>query len=74
VLAAQRAGIHRVVLPSENEPELEELPDETREAVEFVLADSLDRVLAAAFDGAGKRRTRRPAAAERQAATPAGTS
>jgi ATP-dependent Lon protease len=74
VLAAQRAGIRRVVLPSENEPDLEELPTETREAVEFVLADSLDRVLAAAFDGAAKRRTRRPAAAERQAATPAGTS
>jgi ATP-dependent Lon protease len=74
VLAAQRAGIRRVVLPSENEPDLEELPDETREALEFVLADSLDRVLAVAFDGAGKRRARRPAAAERQAATPAGTS
>jgi ATP-dependent Lon protease len=73
-LAAQRAGIHRVVLPSENEPDLEELPDETREALEFVLADSLDRVLAVAFDGTRKRRTRRPAAAERQAATPAGRS
>jgi ATP-dependent Lon protease len=74
VLAAQRAGIHRVVLPSENEPDLEELPAEAREKIEFVLADSLDRVLAVAFDGAGKRRARRPAAAERQAATPAGTS
>jgi ATP-dependent Lon protease len=74
VLAAQRAGIRRVVLPSENEPDLEELPDETREAVEFVLADSLDRVLAAAFDGTGKRRARRAPAPERQAATPAGTS
>jgi ATP-dependent Lon protease len=74
VLAAQRAGIHRVVLPSENEPDLEELPDETREAVEFVLADSLDRVLAVAFDGGRKRRPRRAPAAERQAATPAGRS
>ena len=74
VLAAQRAGIARVVLPSENEPDLEELPAETREAVEFVLADSIDNVLAAAFDGARKRRPRRAAPAERQAATPAGTS
>jgi ATP-dependent Lon protease len=74
VLAAQRAGIRRVVLPSENEPDLEELPDETREAVDFVLADSLDRVLAAAFDGVGKRRARRAPAPERQAATPAGRS
>jgi len=74
VLAAQRAGIAKVVLPSENEPDLEELPAETREAVEFVLADSIDNVLAAAFDGARKRRPRRAAPAERQAATPAGTS
>ena len=27
VLAAQRAGIATVILPSENEPDLEELPD-----------------------------------------------
>ena len=26
VLAAQRAGVHTVVLPSENEPDLEDLP------------------------------------------------
>jgi ATP-dependent Lon protease len=74
VLAAQRAGIAKVVLPSENEPDLEELPAETREAVEFILADSLDGVLAAAFDGAGKAGPRRAARADRQAATPAGTS
>src|ERR671938_269265 len=70
VLAAQRAGIARVVLPSENEPDLEELPAETREAVEFVLADSLEEELAAAFDGARRTRPRRTAP-HRQAATPA---
>jgi ATP-dependent Lon protease len=74
VLAAQRAGIGTVLLPRENEPDLEELPAETRDAVEFVLADSLDDVLAAAFDGAAKARPRRAPPAERQAATPAGTS
>jgi ATP-dependent Lon protease len=74
VLAAQRAGIGRVVLPSENEPDLEELPAETREAVRFVLADSLDDVLAAAFDGAAKARRPRAPARERQAASPGGTS
>ena len=72
VLAAQRAGISRVVLPSENEPDLEELPAETKEAVEFVLADHLDTVLAAAFDGGRRRRTRRATRPVRQAATPAG--
>ncbi|MGH3103908.1 MAG: endopeptidase La [Gaiellaceae bacterium] len=52
VLAAQRAGLTTVVLPRENEPDLDELPQETREALAFVLADSVDQVLAAALDGA----------------------
>jgi ATP-dependent Lon protease len=68
VLAAQRAGLSTVVLPRENEPDLEELPAETREALSFVLADSLDDVLEAALDGvSGSRRLR--ASRRRQAAT-----
>jgi ATP-dependent Lon protease len=71
-LAAQRAGLRRVVLPRENEHDLGELPAETREALEFVLADSIEEVFAAAFDGAGTRRRRRRAArTEPQAAMPA---
>jgi ATP-dependent Lon protease len=50
-LAAQRAGVKTVVLPKENEPDLSELPDEAREELTFVLADSIDEVLEAAFDG-----------------------
>jgi ATP-dependent Lon protease len=51
-LAAQRAGIPTMVLPRENEPDLEDLPDETREALTFVLVDSIDEVLQTALDGA----------------------
>jgi ATP-dependent Lon protease len=69
VLAAQRAGVKRVILPRENEPDLEELPKETREAVEFVLADSLDDVLAAAFDGVAPARRPGPVTTDRQAAS-----
>jgi ATP-dependent Lon protease len=50
-LAAQRAGIPTMVLPRENEPDLEELPEETRAALSFVLVDSIDDVLHAALDG-----------------------
>jgi ATP-dependent Lon protease len=50
VLAAQRARLARVILPRENEHDLEELPPETREAVSFVLVDSIGEVFAAAFD------------------------
>ncbi|MDE3024127.1 MAG: endopeptidase La [Acidobacteriota bacterium] len=51
-LAAQRAGLRRVVLPRENEPDLEELPAETLREVEFLLVDSIEQALAAAFNGA----------------------
>src|SRR5207237_10696058 len=70
VLAAQRAGVSKVILPRENEGDLEELPEETREELEFVLVDTIEEVLAAALDGAvpARRAHRRPRAVERQAA------
>jgi ATP-dependent Lon protease len=76
VLAAQRAGIAKVILPRENEPDLAELPAEAREQLEFVLADSIDDVLMAAFDGPLQQsvarksasRVRRAASSERKAA------
>jgi ATP-dependent Lon protease len=49
VLAAQRAGLGRVILPRENEHDLEELPPETRDALSFILVDSIDEVFDAAF-------------------------
>jgi hypothetical protein len=39
----------RVILPRENEHDLDELPAETREAIAFVLVDSIEEVFAAAF-------------------------
>jgi ATP-dependent Lon protease len=53
VLAAQRAGLGRVILPRENEHDLEGLPPETRDALRFVLVDSIDEVFAAAFSPNG---------------------
>ncbi|HEX6953013.1 MAG TPA: endopeptidase La [Gaiellaceae bacterium] len=49
VLAAQRAGLGRVILPRENESDLEELPPETRDALRFVLVESIGEVFDAAF-------------------------
>jgi ATP-dependent Lon protease len=67
VLAAQRAGLGRVILPRENEHDLEELPPETRDAVRFVLVDSIDEVFSAAFssNGAGANGRVQSATAER---------
>ena len=63
VLAAQRAGLGRVILPRENEPDLEELPPETRDAIRFVLVDSIDEVFGAAFTSTGARANGRVRAA-----------
>jgi ATP-dependent Lon protease len=51
VLAAQRAGLRRVVMPRENEFDLEDLPEETRGELDFILVDSIEDVFAAAFAG-----------------------
>jgi ATP-dependent Lon protease len=68
VLAAQRAGLRRVILPRENELDLAELPDETRAELEFVPVDSIGDVLEAAFSRDGAGGARRGRAHERQAA------
>jgi ATP-dependent Lon protease len=68
-LAAQRAGLKRVIIPRENEADLADLPPETREGLEFIPADTIEDVFAAAFEP--KRATRpraTPRAVERQAA------
>jgi ATP-dependent Lon protease len=66
VLAAQRAGLERVIVPRENEADLSELPDETRAELDFVLVDNVRDVLEVALDGGVSARPR-PAPA-RQAA------
>ena len=69
-LAAQRAGLKRVIFPRENEPELAELPPEAREALEFVPVDTIQQVFDAAFADGGTARGRNVRPLERQAARP----
>jgi ATP-dependent Lon protease len=57
-LAAQRAGIKKVVIPRENEPELVELPEETHKELEFIPVDAIEEVLEVAFEGVAA--SRRP--------------
>jgi len=42
VLAAMRAGIRRVMLPARNRRDLEEVPPEARQKLEFVFLESVD--------------------------------
>ncbi len=45
MLAAHRAGVKTVCLPRENAKDLDELPSEVREAIQFVPVDHVDDVL-----------------------------
>jgi ATP-dependent Lon protease len=49
VLAAHRAGLKTVIMPSRNEQDLEDLPESTRNEMNFVLVDHVDAVLAEAL-------------------------
>jgi ATP-dependent Lon protease len=70
-LAAQRAGLKRVILPRENEPDLAELPAETKRELDFILVDSIDQVFDAAFDGKAATRAKPSPVRDRQAAASA---
>ena len=50
ILAAHRFGVDTVILPQRNEPDLDDLPAEVREALHFVLASHIEQVLAAALE------------------------
>jgi len=73
VLGARRAGIHRVILPARNKPDvLEDVPAEARKDMKFTYVDELSQVLREALGARmiapvltqnGKRNGRLPAAA-----------
>jgi ATP-dependent Lon protease len=45
VLAAHRAGLKSVILPKRNELDLDDVPEEVREEMDFVFADCVDDVI-----------------------------
>jgi len=49
VLAAHRAGLKTVILPRRNEPDLEDVPEDVRKEMHFILADQVDQVIEAAL-------------------------
>jgi endopeptidase La len=55
VLAARRHGVHTVVLPALNVPDLDELAPEVRRDMHFVPAETLEDVLNVALPGAHAR-------------------
>ena len=49
VLAAHRVGLKTVILPQRNEPDLDDVPEEVKEEMKFILADQVDQVFTAAL-------------------------
>ena len=49
VLAAHRAGLKIVILPKQNDKDLEDIPEEVRRILSFVLAEQVDDVFKAAL-------------------------
>jgi ATP-dependent Lon protease len=50
VLAAHRAGIKTVILPRDNERDLEDVPAELRQELDLVLVETAEEVLARALE------------------------
>jgi ATP-dependent Lon protease len=48
-LAAQRAGINRLIIPRRNERDIDDIPEPLRRKMKFTLVDSVDEVLDAAL-------------------------
>jgi ATP-dependent Lon protease len=49
VLAAHRAGMSTVIMPRDNEKDLEEIPPQVRRELKFVFVENMDEVLAVAL-------------------------
>jgi ATP-dependent Lon protease len=49
-LAAQRAGINRLIIPRRNEADIDDIPEHLRKRMRFVLVDDADEVLDAALE------------------------
>jgi ATP-dependent Lon protease len=45
VLAAHRAGFTTVILPKRNERDLDDVPEEIRNAMQFILVDRIDEAI-----------------------------
>ena len=50
VIAAHRSGVKRVILPRENERDLEDVPQEVKDELQFIFVDNVDDVLKEALN------------------------
>src|SRR5262245_735048 len=54
VLAGHRIGLKTIILPKRNEQDLDDVPEEVKKSMKFVLVEAVDEVLNAALESAQK--------------------
>lgn len=54
VLAAHRNGLRTIILPKNNEQDLDDVPDEIKDDMKFVFAETVDDVLTSALESNGR--------------------
>ena len=59
-LAAQAAGIERVIAPKLNEQDIEDIPEHLRKDLDFIFVDRIEQVLDEALEAQNGRRNGRP--------------
>ncbi|MDK1080147.1 MAG: endopeptidase La [Anaerolineae bacterium] len=67
VLAAHRNGLKVVILPKQNEFDLDDVPEEIKNKIKFILVETVDEVLSAALE---KKRTRAAVSNNRSSRSP----
>ncbi len=50
LLAAHRSSLKTIILPARNQADLEELPEEVRDSLEFIFANTVDDILKVVFE------------------------
>jgi ATP-dependent Lon protease len=63
VLAAHRAGLKKIILPKENDKDMEEIPEEVKEELKFIFVETVKEALEVALQAPKKERKRKPARA-----------
>lgn len=59
VLAAHRVGLKTVILPNRNEADLEDIPEEIQNEINFIFVESMDEVIETALEPASKVKRKR---------------
>ncbi len=60
VIAAHRAGLKRIVMPKDNEKNLDDVPAKVKKDIEFIFVDHVDEVLKVALKRPAKPRAKKP--------------